>query len=41
LGLGRIQFRDAGFVPQLKGDQITLGPGQMAMVGYGGYAAPR
>jgi hypothetical protein len=41
LGVGRIQFRDAGFVPQLKGDQITLGPGQMAMVGYGGYAAPR
>jgi hypothetical protein len=41
LGVGRIQFRDAGFVPQLKGDQITLGPGQMAMVGYGAYAAPR
>ena len=41
LGVGRIQFRDAGFEPQLKGDQITLGPGQMAMVGYGAYAAPK
>jgi hypothetical protein len=38
LGPGRIQFRDAGFVPTLSGDQITLGPGQMAMVGYGDYA---
>lgn len=41
LGVGRVQFRDAGFVPQLKGNQITLGPGQMAMVGYGAYASPR
>jgi len=40
LGIGRIQFRDAGFVPKLSGDKITLGPGQMAMVGYGAYAAP-
>lgn len=39
LGRGRIQFRDAGFQPQLKGDQITLGPGQMAMVGFGAYAS--
>jgi hypothetical protein len=39
LGAGRIQFRDAGFAPRLAGDQITLGPGQMAMVGYGAYAA--
>jgi len=37
-GAGRIQFRDAGFVPQLKENTITLGPGQMAMVGYGAYA---
>lgn len=37
---GKVQFRDAGFVPELNGDQITLGPGQMAMVGYGAYAAP-
>jgi hypothetical protein len=40
LKIGRIQFRDAGFEPVLKGDQLTLGPGQMAMVGYGAYAAP-
>jgi len=37
---GRILFRDAGFVPVLDGDRIELGPGQMAMVGYGKYAAP-
>jgi hypothetical protein len=37
---GRVQFRDAGFVPRLSGDRITLGPGQMAMVGYGAYATP-
>lgn len=41
LGIGRIQFRDAGFVPTLKGNQLMLGPGQMAMVGYGAYASPR
>ena len=41
LGPGRIQFRDAGFEPQLNGDRITLGPGQMAMVGYGAYASSK
>jgi hypothetical protein len=41
LGMGRIQFRDAGFQPQLSGDKITLGPGQMAMVGFGAYASVR
>jgi hypothetical protein len=40
LGDGRVQFRDAGFAPRLKGDQITLGAGQMAMVGFNTYAAP-
>jgi hypothetical protein len=40
LGTGRVQFRDAGFVPLLSGNRITLGQGQMAMVGYGAYAAP-
>jgi hypothetical protein len=40
LQAGRIQFRDAGFTPRLSGNKITLGPGQMAMVGYGAYAAP-
>ena len=39
-GVGRVQFRDAGFVPKLVGDQLTLGPGQMAMVGFGAYASP-
>ncbi|QNI30749.1 hypothetical protein H7849_16690 [Alloacidobacterium dinghuense] len=38
LGEGRILFRDAGFVPPLSGDSIELGPGQMAMVGFGKYA---
>lgn len=37
---GRIQFRDAGFMPRLRGDTITLGPGEMAMVGYGAYTEP-
>jgi hypothetical protein len=40
LGVGRIQFRDAGFVPKLVSNQITLGPGQMAMIAFGDYAAP-
>jgi len=40
LGVGRVQFRDAGFTPLLRGNKITLGPGQMAMVGFGAYAAP-
>lgn len=40
LGQGRLLFRDAGFVPRLTGDAIELGPGQMAMVGFGKYAAP-
>jgi hypothetical protein len=37
---GRILFRDAGFSPRLNGNAITLGPGQMAVVGFGAYAAP-
>ena len=40
LKTGRLLFRDAGFTPKLDGNKITLGPGQMAMVGYGAYAAP-
>jgi hypothetical protein len=35
---GRVQFRDAGFIPRVKGDAVVLGPGQMAMIGYGRYA---
>jgi hypothetical protein len=34
---GRLLFRDAGFQPVLAGDRIKLGPGQMAVVGYGRY----
>jgi hypothetical protein len=36
---GRLLFRDAGFVPVITGDRIKLGPGQMAVVGYGRYAS--
>jgi hypothetical protein len=35
---GRLLFRDAGFQPVVTGDKIKLGPGQMAVVGYGQYA---
>ncbi len=37
---GHLIFRDAGFVPQMTGDKITLGPGQLAAVGFGRYASP-
>jgi hypothetical protein len=40
LGDGRLLFRDAGFEPRLSGDAVELGPGQMAMIGFGKYAAP-
>jgi len=35
---GRIIFRDAGFEPVLAGDSIRLGPGEMAVIGFGKYA---
>jgi hypothetical protein len=38
-GSGRVLFRDAGFVPTLTDDTITLGPEQMAVIGFGRYAA--
>ena len=38
-GERRIIFRDAGFVPTLHGNRITLGPGQLAAVGFGRYAS--
>ena len=41
LGPGRVLFRDAGLVPRLTGNTIELGPGQMAMVGFGKYAATK
>ncbi len=36
---GRVLFRDAGFVPNLDGDQITLGPGQLALIGFDKYSS--
>ncbi len=38
---GRVIFRDAGFQPVLAGDTIELGPGQLAVVGFGKYASTR
>lgn len=38
VGGGRVIFRDAGFRPELTNDKIKLGPGQMAVVGFGKYA---
>jgi hypothetical protein len=35
---GRVIFQDAGFAPVLKENKVTLGPGQMAGVGFGRYA---
>lgn len=40
ISAGRVLFRDAGFVPHLSGNTIEVGPGQMAMVGFGKYTAP-
>jgi hypothetical protein len=37
---GRVLFRDVGFVPDLAGGSILLGPGQLAVVGFGRYADP-
>jgi hypothetical protein len=38
-GVGRVLFTDAGFVPILADGCITLGPEQLAVVGYDRYAA--
>jgi hypothetical protein len=40
LARGRVLFRDAGFAPVLTEASITLGPEQMAVIGYGRYAGP-
>jgi len=37
---GRVLFRDAGFIPRLANDVVTLGPEQLALVGFGEYAKP-
>jgi hypothetical protein len=34
----RLLFRDAGFVPALQAGTVTLGPEQLAVVGFGAYA---
>jgi hypothetical protein len=39
LSAERLLFSDAGFQPVLRGNSIQLGPGQMALVGYGKYAS--
>lgn len=47
---GRVQFRDAGFEPRLSAantdavpreDELTMGPEQLAVIGYGEYAKSR
>jgi hypothetical protein len=41
---GRILFRDAGFLPMLspgREAEVTLGPEELVVVGYGEYAQPR
>ena len=38
---GRVIFRDVGFRPVLTGDTITLGPGQLAVVGFRRYAGAK
>jgi hypothetical protein len=43
---GRVQFRDAGFVPALapgssENNEVKLGPEQLVVVGYGKYAEPK
>jgi hypothetical protein len=35
---GRVLFHDVGYEPALDGDMLRLGPGQLALVGYGGFA---
>ncbi len=35
---GVVLFSDAGFVPKLKGKELTLGPEQLVLVGYGEYS---
>jgi len=37
-GEGRVLFRDAGFAPVLRHGAVQLGPGQLAVIGYGRYA---
>jgi hypothetical protein len=36
---GRMLFRDVGYEPALEGDMLRLGPGQLALVGYGSFSS--
>ena len=38
MGTGRLIFCDGGFAPALRGNRVTLGPGQIAAIGFGRYA---
>jgi hypothetical protein len=40
-GKAKLLFSDAGFEPKIENDSISLGPEQMALVGYGAYADER
>jgi hypothetical protein len=40
-GQGKVLFRDAGYLPQLAGGHIVLGPEQMVVIGFGKYASPQ
>jgi hypothetical protein len=37
---GRVLFRDAGFEPVLRGSNLKLGAGQLAVVGFGRFSTP-
>lgn len=39
LAAGRVLFRDEGFVPILTDDTLTVGPEQMALVGFGRFSS--
>ena len=36
---GRVLFHDAGYEPFLEGDMLRLGPGELALVGYGRFVS--
>ena len=40
VGASRVLFHDAGFEPTLQQNAVRLGPGQIALVGFGRYADP-
>ncbi len=38
-GAGQFLYRDAGYQPMLRGKEVTLGPEQLLVLGFGSYAA--